>query len=201
MSGFHNIVFDEKVSYGSTGGPVYNTTVISLNNGFEQRNQNWEHPLSSWSFQHVIESSQKLDYLKRFFHARRGKAYAFLFKDWSDYKVRKTPDSTYNEGTLSLVSTGYYQLQKFYNDGVSSYTRTIKRIKNGTVKVYNSSDVELSITVDNDTGIVHIASGTPSYWTGEFYVKGRFDFDDAQFQLNNTTYGFQNSIKVIEVRE
>jgi len=40
---FHEIRFPAAVSLGSTGGPERKTDIVTLNNGFEERNAVWAH--------------------------------------------------------------------------------------------------------------------------------------------------------------
>jgi hypothetical protein len=40
---FHEVRFPTAISFGSTGGVERRTEIISLVNGFEQRNTPWEH--------------------------------------------------------------------------------------------------------------------------------------------------------------
>ena len=38
---FDEVVFPLQVDYGSSGGPVFSTNVLTVMGGFEKRNQNW----------------------------------------------------------------------------------------------------------------------------------------------------------------
>ncbi len=41
MTAFHEVRFPPDISYGTTGGPAFSTTVFQAASGFEQRNVNW----------------------------------------------------------------------------------------------------------------------------------------------------------------
>lgn len=201
---FHNIVFDENYSQGSVGGPVYHTTIITYNNGFEQRNIDWSIPLSRWSVSHMMESDDKRRYLLSFFRARKGSGHTFLFKDWSDYRVRRTADwsaLTYEEGVLTLISGTTYQMQKRYYDGVTNDYRDLIKIKTGTFILYNGASVVSSgsYTLDITTGQVTTAA-TFTHFVCEFYFVARFDFDEARIRLDLPSVGEWNDITVVEVR-
>ena len=40
---FHEVRFPTTVSYGASGGPERQTDIVTLANGFEERNTNWAH--------------------------------------------------------------------------------------------------------------------------------------------------------------
>ncbi len=40
---FHEIRFPANLSFGSTGGPERRTEIVTLANGFEERNTPWAH--------------------------------------------------------------------------------------------------------------------------------------------------------------
>lgn len=85
--GFHEIRLPEWIEAGSKGGPEFNTTVIEMTSGREQRNKRWALPRASYDISYGI--SDQDDYLTvlRFFYGRRGRAFGFRFKDWSDYSA------------------------------------------------------------------------------------------------------------------
>ena len=41
--GFHEVRFPASLSFGSVGGPERRTEVVTLANGFEERNSPWAH--------------------------------------------------------------------------------------------------------------------------------------------------------------
>jgi hypothetical protein len=79
-----------------------------------------------------------MDELIAFFRARKGKAYGFRFKDWTDYKA-----------TSQLIGTGdgaikTFQLVKRYPSGSVVEVRTITKPIAGTVRVYKDGVEQLS---------------------------------------------------------
>jgi len=40
---FHEIQFPSSLSFGSVGGPERRTEIVTLSNGFEERNTPWAH--------------------------------------------------------------------------------------------------------------------------------------------------------------
>jgi uncharacterized protein (TIGR02217 family) len=87
------------------------------------------------------------------FRARRGRAYGFRFKNWTDYKAAGR-----------LLGTGddvltQFQLVKHYPSGTVIEDRTITTPVAGTVKVYLNRVERLSgWSVDTTTGSSPLAS-------------------------------------------
>jgi uncharacterized protein (TIGR02217 family) len=82
-----------------------------------------------WDVASGLKKEAQIDELIAFFRARRGKAYGFRFKDWTDYKA-----------TGQLLGTGddakaQFQLVKHYPSGSVIEVRTITKPVAGTVKV------------------------------------------------------------------
>jgi len=82
---FHDIQFPPEISYGAQGGPEFSTSVITVKSGQESRNQNWSESRIKWDVSTAIKNQTDLEELIAFFRARKGRAHAFRFKDWSDY--------------------------------------------------------------------------------------------------------------------
>ena len=149
MSGFHEVRFPDNIAYGATGGPEFATTVVATGSGHEKRNVNWAEARGRWDVASGLKKQAQIDELIAFFRARRGKAYGFRFKDWTDYKA-----------TGQLLGTGddaqtQFQLVKHYPSGSVIEVRTITKPVAGTVKVYLDGVEQLSgWSVDTTTGLV-----------------------------------------------
>ena len=117
--------------------------------GHEKRNVNWAQARGRWDVASGLKKQAQIDELIAFFRARRGKAYGFRFKDWTDYKA-----------TGQLLGTGddaqtQFQLVKHYPSGSVIEVRTITKPVAGTVKVYLDGVEQLSgWSVDTTTGLV-----------------------------------------------
>ena len=117
--------------------------------GHEKRNVNWSEARGRWDVASGLKKQAQIDELIAFFRARRGKAYGFRFKDWTDYKA-----------TGQLLGTGddaltQFQLVKHYPSGSVIEVRTITKPVAGTVKVYLDGVEQLSgWSVDTTTGLV-----------------------------------------------
>jgi len=88
---FHDIRFPTALSFGSVGGPERRTDVVTLANGFEERNTPWEHSRRRYDAGAGLRSPDDLEALIAFVEARRGKLHAFRWKDWSDFKNPAVP--------------------------------------------------------------------------------------------------------------
>jgi uncharacterized protein (TIGR02217 family) len=99
------------------------------------------------------QEAAQIDELIAFFRARRGRAYGFWFKDWTDYKA-----------TGQLLGTGddvqtQFQLVKHYPSGSVIEVRTITKPVAGTVEVYLDGIEQLSgWSVDTTTGFVTLGT-------------------------------------------
>ena len=83
---FHEVRFPSKLSFGSVGGPERKTDVVTLANGFEERNSPWAHSRRRYDAGFGMRSLEDIEQLIAFVEARRGQMYGFRWKDWSDFK-------------------------------------------------------------------------------------------------------------------
>lgn len=84
---FHEVKIPETISYGVSGGVGFKTDIVENFAGFEQRNISWSQIKGRWTISYNTRTKSDLGILNDFFIARRGKAYGFRFKDWSDYQA------------------------------------------------------------------------------------------------------------------
>lgn len=200
--GFHNARLPDDVERGAQGGPGFKTTVVTLKSGSEKRNQDWSQSRGSWDLSYGMQ--HKVDFMAvlRFFYARKGRAFGFRFKDWSDFEVERQTFAT----TDGADNT--YQLTNTYEDDDGySYVRTITKPVLGTVSVWRNNILLTSptqYTLDYNTGIVTLASaglaGHALEWEGEFDVPVRFDRDNFDITLQHFDAGAIPSFQVLELR-
>ncbi len=155
------------VERGAQSIPMFNTTVITLANGFEKRNQNWSLPRQSFDISYGILLKPDLDAVINLFYAVRGQLDGFRIKDWADFEIGQTEgddDSTRQSLGLTDGSNALFQIFKEYTVGVTTFNRTINKIVVGTARVW-VDNVEITegggageFAIDNDTGIITLGS-------------------------------------------
>lgn len=207
---FHDIRFPTGLSFGSTGGPERRTEIVTLVNGFEERNTPWEHSRRRYDAGMGLRSLDDVDTLIAFFEARRGQLYGFRWKDWSDYK--SCPPSRDIGPLDQLIGRGdgnrkVFQLQKTYFSGEQSYSRPILKPVKGTVRVALSGNPKvdtIEYNVDGTTGLITFGSApdidvrvTAGF---EFDVPVRFDTDRISTSMATFNAGDVPAVPVIEVR-
>ena len=79
--------FPTDISYGALGGAGFQTDVVTVNSGYEQRNSVWQDARCKWDVSYGARTQAQLSTLISFFRVMGGRANGFRFKDWQDYKV------------------------------------------------------------------------------------------------------------------
>ena len=207
---FHEVRFPTNLSFGSSGGPERRTDIVTLANGYEERNTPWEHSRRRYDAGVGLRSLDDVEALIAFFEARRGELYGFRWKDWSDYKTcRPSQDVGPIDQEIGRGDgvTRVFSLQKIYYSGEQTYARPIVKPVLGTVRVALAGDPKvdtLEFNVDVATGLitfvnapdidVRITAGC------EFDVPVRFDTDRITTSMASFHAGEIPAVPVIEVR-
>ena len=212
MPAFHDLRFPERISYGAVGGPGFKTSIFTRASGQEDRNIEWARALAEYDVAHTIKTQEELDEVRAFFFARRGMAYGFRFKDWSDYKscsaVRQHQATDQTIGTGD-GTTADFQLVKVYPDAINAYTRNIVRPVDGTVLVAVDGVQQtplVDFTVSTSTGIVSFAwNNIPAVGATitagyHFDVPVRFGTDRMMPTLEEYNVGTWGQIPLVEIR-
>ena len=207
---FHEIRFPASLSFGSTGGPERKTEIVTLANGFEERNTPWAHSRRRYDAGLGMRSLEDVETLIAFFEARRGALFGFRWKDWADYRsgpVLVEPEVDDQVIGVGTGSDAVFQLQKTYRSGDEVYTRPITKPVEGTVKVAVAGAPKVSgldCTIDPATGQVTFTDPpepdaviTAGF---EFDVPVRFDTDGIQVSVASFRAGEVPNVPVVEVR-
>ncbi len=207
---FHEIRFPANLSFGSVGGPERRTEIVTLANGFEERNTPWQHSRRRYDAGLGLRSLDDIATLVAFFEARAGQLHGFRWKDWSDYKSCAPLASPGPEDQLIGTGDGVttvFQLQKTYLSGLQSYTRPIRKPVLGTVVVAVAEDPKIEgveFTVNPETGEITFAlppdRGTRVTAGFEFDVPVRFDTDTIQTSVASFQAGDVPTVPVVEIR-
>lgn len=194
--------FPERVSYGSAGGPAFNTVVAQALNGKEFRNSLWELPLYEFDASIGIKTQSDYEAVRNLFMVSKGAANTFRYKDWSDYKL---DGLIIGQGDGATVN---FQVVKAYVVGTSSMIRKITKVVAG-LQVFVNGVLSNTATVNLNTGIVTFPSppavGAQIKVNGEFDVHVRFKNDKFPAEVANKSNGEflldSGSIELLEVRE
>lgn len=207
---FHDIQFPAGLSFGSVGGPGRHTDIVTLANGYEERNTAWAHSRRRYDAGVGMRSLDDIAILLAFFEARRGQLYAFRWKDWADFKSSKpSNDTDVRDQTIGLGDgvTKTWPLSKSYRSGLARYTRPIKKPVLGSVQVALGGDLLQEgphLEVDFAHGRILFdhapTEGTEITAGFEFDVPVRFDTDEIQTSVENFQAGTVPHVPVIEVR-
>ena len=81
---FHEVRFPASLSSGSIGGPERLTEIVTLANGFEERNTPWADSRRRYDAGVGMRDLADIDTLIGFFEARRGQLFGFRWKVCSD---------------------------------------------------------------------------------------------------------------------
>lgn len=207
---FHEVRFPTTLSFGALGGPERRTEVVTLSNGFEERNTPWAHSRRRYDAGMGLRSLDDVEVLVAFFEARQGQMFGFRWKDWSDY--RSCVPSREITGDDQLLGMGdevrsQFQIVKNYASGSAVYARPITKLVGGTLKVSISGEPQLNevdYTFDGDTGLITFyrapdlqAEVTAGF---EFDVPVRFDTDQIVTSMATFQAGEVPDVPVIEVR-
>lgn len=207
---FHEIRFPTNVSLGAVGGPERRTEIVTLANGFEERNALWKHSRRRFDAGLGVQYASDLEAVLAFFEARYGQLYGFRWKDWSDYRSSARAGGI--AATDQVIGTGDgistdFSLTKQYRSGEQSYTRPIQKPVEGTVAIAVDGQImreSVDWTLDSTSGQIAFvrAPGQGAEITAgyEFDVPVRFDTDRLEISMSGFDAGEVPAIPVVEVR-
>lgn len=207
---FHEVRFPVTLSFGSVGGPERRTDVVTISNGFEERNAPWAHSRRRYDAGVGMRSLDDVETMIAFFEARFGQLYAFRWKDWSDFRSRKPSEEItaidQEIGTGDDSQTAF-SLTKTYRSGEHTYVRPITKPVAGTVRVAvagNELAETVDYTMDLATGTITFATapaaGDPVTAGFEFDVPVRFDTDSILTSVASFQAGEVPNVPIVEVR-
>ncbi|WP_342270601.1 DUF2460 domain-containing protein [Rickettsia endosymbiont of Orchestes rusci] len=200
ITAFAEIQFPPEISYGSKGGAMFSTDIVTTFSGHEQRNINWQEARARYDISSGIKTEEQWQQLIAFFRSRRGRAIGFRYKDWSDYK-----------GINQLLGKGNgekkeFQLVKNYISGNYNYTRIInKPVNNNICRIYlDCLLIEQGFNIDFTSGIITFdqSPGIDEEITAdfEFDVPVRFDTDQLDLSIDSFAVGSWGNIPLVEIR-
>lgn len=208
--GFHEVRFPANLSFGSVGGPERRTEIVTLANGFEERNTPWAHSKRRYDAGLGMRSLDDIELLIAFFEARQGQLNGFRWKDWSDYKTtRSSADVLYTDQVIAVGDgvTLSYPLIKDYISGEGKYARPITKPVAGTIVIGIGGEQlfeAIHWAVDTATGMITFDTppqeGAEITAGFEFDVPVRFDVDRIATSVASFQAGDAPNVPVVEVR-
>ncbi len=207
---FHEIRFPASLSFGALGGPERRVEIVTLANGFEERNTPWAHGRRRYDAGLGLRSLDDLETLIAFFEARGGQLHGFRWRDWADYKSSRASRGV--DALDQLIGTGDgvtrdFALRKTYRSGAQRYMRPITKPVADTVRVAQAGDVLVEGVhwwLDAATGQLQFDTPPPrgaEITAGyEFDVPVRFDTDRIQVSVASFRAGEVPSVPVVELR-
>lgn len=190
---FDDVRLPSDIEQGSAIGPMFQTTIVPLSSGAEQRNADWSQEKLSADISYGVmakanpnDMADSFAAVMRFYRARMGRWRGFRFRDWSDFQVEQEPVTI-----MSGTGAGYGLLTIQY-DG---YKRIITR---PDLETLSFSDGKPHVILPG--GIVQFAGapGPNLKYACEFDVPVRFDSDVATVQLWQITAGQIPAIKLVQ---
>ncbi|MEM7568155.1 MAG: DUF2460 domain-containing protein [Pseudomonadota bacterium] len=201
---FHDVVFPLDISYGAVTRPVYSTQVTTTASGAEQRNSLWAYPKMAFEVGAGLRSIADVKALISFFHARKGAAHGFRFRDCFDNST--AADGSAVTATDEALGTGdgqtaEFKLTKQYE---ASGARRITRPIVSTVKIaVNGVEQTSGWSVNGATGVVLFdtapAAGAAITAGFQFDVPVRFESDSLDVSLARFEAGEIPAIALIEI--
>ncbi len=208
---FHDVRFPVAISYGSSGGPGFNTQIIEVESGAEERVARWPEGRHQYNVSERVKSLDDLYDIKEFYIARRGAFASFRFKDFADFTtgLKGTGATGFDDENIGPGNgtKTVFQLVKRYVSGPINRIRTITKPVVGTVRISIGGIEQFSgFTIDHTIGKVTftVAPGAAIDvgWGGEFDTEVRFG-QGADQLLSASHESFEQgeipSIPLIEV--
>lgn len=184
-----------RVEAGFSVIPQRMTEVTPLRNGHEVRNARWDMARRRYTSRYAQYTRADRDELLAAIMATDGQTFAFLFKDWNDFRVTGQSLGAAPAGTTAV------QLVKTYTFGSQTHTRTITRPVAGRLTVYED-DMTKPGSVSATTGLftptdawIEGAAVTADF---EFDVTVRFASDEVEFVLPHREI-MEVNVELIEV--
>lgn len=178
--------FPEEISYGSEGGPSFETYIFEGDSGIEGNVPSWDVVKGRWSIDQAIRDKVDFDVIRALFYNTRGRARGFRFKDHFDYQAIDQPCIGVVNGVNKV-----FTLQKRYVSGTLEFYRRIFKPVTGTVTAKFDAVSATILSFNYTTGTITTLSAptigqvvTASF---EFDVPVRFDTDE----LSASYEGFQ----------
>jgi uncharacterized protein (TIGR02217 family) len=193
---YTDLIFPECISYGSKGGPTYQTDKVEVYSGAEQRQQRWAFPKHEYSIKMENLPPAEISEIMNIWHVCSGDFASFLFLDPMDHTSSFDEEGFTNTevtATDQAVSTATggrssYELSKFYSWESRTKRRYIKYPKLDTLAVAVDGYPITSWTYSYVTGLLTFNAAVNTSATISC-TSGVFDgFTDGQLAVGDLVY-------------
>ena len=181
--------FDERLSFGARGGPVWNTSVTRTQSGKRYTNKNWLFPLHRYDVSHSVKDAGDFEIVRAMFYCVAGQFDGFRFKDFSDYQLSYS-NSRLLPATGSPGSPAGWQIYRVYTVGSREFLRPIYKPVNHPsfhIRRTRSGDPSnATFTMDWTAGVAYISghvNGDTYTCHGEFDVPVAFAEDAMSAEI------------------
>lgn len=157
--------FPDDISYGAKGGPGFQTDVVVVDSGYEQRKAIWQDARGMWDVSFGCRTAAQLATVIAFFRVMGGRANGFRFKDWQDYSAAATEGL---QGTGVGTGLPTYQMWKRYTVAGINSDRKITKPVSGSCTFYRGGTPLVvgagagQIAIDYTTGVVTFVADASS---------------------------------------
>lgn len=194
--------FPNCVSFGSTGGPGFKTSVFEFDSGYTADVIEWERMRAKYTVTFENATPADIEQVLEFFYGMRGQAVGFRYKDWSDYQI-------VNQNVLvGDGSTVRFEIFKRYTSGGNNFDRIIRK------PVRNTPDLQLDGVplIENLDYFINYTTGEIVFPTApaagsictiiymEFDVPVRFDTDQLDIAYDDFRQLGINNLSLVELR-
>ncbi len=194
--------FPVKISYGSSGGPGFRTSLFELDSGFVGGVSEWDKVRAMYDVRLENVTEENVSALEDHFYSMRGMGIGFRYKDWNDYKLAN------QNFFVGDGATTRFQIFKRYRSGTFKFDRALRKIVQGTLVTINIDGVtntyQTDFFVDWNQGIVTMNTAPASGTVGEivfleFDNAVRYDDDFLNVAVSDFRQLTVNSIKLKEI--
>lgn len=132
---------NDLVRYGSSYSDDYAVDIITTSGGQEYRRLVHQFPVRKFDISYLLDNDKTYSELQGIYHRAHGKYAGFRVRCYDEYSSNgRNGTPTALDQAMALVSTGVYQLRKYYGTdkaagGAGHAYREIKKPVAGTIKV------------------------------------------------------------------
>ncbi|WNL50655.1 minor tail protein [Ruegeria phage RpAliso] len=194
--------FPPSVSYGTSGGPGFKTSLFTVDSGIANAHSEWDRLRARYSVELDMVPEADIHEVENFFYGMRGMGVGFRFKDWNDYQI-VNQNVLIGDGTSTA-----FQLFKRYRSGAEYYDRIIRKPVRQENMDFYLDDVLLTETrefyINYATGVITFveppAAGAVGYLPYiEFDIPVRFDTDVLEVSAEDFNQYSISGLELIEI--